>query len=515
MPLSLESFIGGLTDLSTALRPAQFMVILFIIIMAFMAIKVLQMPEMIWVSAAFSVNFLHIALILLSEQNSLFANVDGIIRNLSLFNSFLLFRGAIVWYFNNERIDERKKKIYSYINLYSFFLVGVATTFIESPKNLVTSIVAFYGFFSMITFIYLFIHRAAKNNKSARGLLSLGFYIWAGIQFYSFAPASIHNIGYLVSLIAKTFILFGIFSWYLQRVKETEGKIKIEIKKREYEQNAKEQFEKSSTFFKDILASIFHEVIIPLRHLESSLDELASALPRFAMRNKFENVENCYEQIKTIILVNRKTYKDKEYDKSMQFDVEVETFSIGNKRIITSVNTLIEFAKKSFKKNYRRYLNQGESSIIESNFSQGLDIDCTFVRKCYIECNPSEIVQIFVNLFKNSFESYKDNKEQKKVTVKTRISKEEPKKVIVVIEDSGEGISPENIDQIWIQGFSTKEVDSNNLDRGNGLFVVKNIIERQEIGVILVESPIKEKDGKEYGTRFTIEFKLRELPKSN
>lgn len=70
-----------------------------------------------------------------------------------------------------------------------------------------------------------------------------------------------------------------------------------------------------------------------------------------------------------------------------------------------------------------------------------------------------------------------------------------PGAVLITVQDTGEGILPENLENIFVKGFSTK-----GSGRGTGLYQVKSMVEALG-GSVTVES----EPG--MGTSFTIKFK--------
>ena len=66
--------------------------------------------------------------------------------------------------------------------------------------------------------------------------------------------------------------------------------------------------------------------------------------------------------------------------------------------------------------------------------------------------------------------------------------------MIITVDDTGSGISSENMERIFENGFSTKGEE-----RGTGLYQVKTMVENHG-GKIIVESQ------KEVGTAFTVSF---------
>ncbi len=105
-----------------------------------------------------------------------------------------------------------------------------------------------------------------------------------------------------------------------------------------------------------------------------------------------------------------------------------------------------------------------------------------------IDCCPNELHQMFMNLLQNCSEAIEG---KGNIGIKTYA---ERGKVYVVISDSGKGIPPENINQIFDPGFTTKGAG---VGTGLGLSITYNIVKKHQ-GEINVESQHGE------GTKVTV-----------
>lgn len=94
------------------------------------------------------------------------------------------------------------------------------------------------------------------------------------------------------------------------------------------------------------------------------------------------------------------------------------------------------------------------------------------------------LLSIFRNLFTNAMEANEDGNIEL-----TFIQSETDSDYLFCITDNGPGIPPENLEQIFTPGFSTKiNFTTGEINRGLGLNLVKDIIENQLEGTIRVES---------------------------
>ena len=112
----------------------------------------------------------------------------------------------------------------------------------------------------------------------------------------------------------------------------------------------------------------------------------------------------------------------------------------------------------------------------------------------YTKLDYNRMKQVIVNLIKNSIEA-KDDKRKLKIITTVKKLKD---KIQIKIEDTGTGISKENLDKIYKVFYTTKEHGT-----GIGVALSKEIIE-QHHGTINYQSQV----GK--GTKVTILLPLKE-----
>jgi nitrogen fixation/metabolism regulation signal transduction histidine kinase len=110
--------------------------------------------------------------------------------------------------------------------------------------------------------------------------------------------------------------------------------------------------------------------------------------------------------------------------------------------------------------------------------------------------DPQQFEMILLNLMKNSFDSFPDTQQNRRVIIRTQSN---GKRLLVKVEDNGAGISEDLLDQVFVPFFSTKEQGS-----GIGLSLVRQVMNRHE-GSIHLESVPSE------GTVVTLVF-YGELP---
>lgn len=112
-----------------------------------------------------------------------------------------------------------------------------------------------------------------------------------------------------------------------------------------------------------------------------------------------------------------------------------------------------------------------------------IDIVTSFRTNFYVE-SYFKMLSIIRNIFLNSVEAIGE----KGGTITLKL-KEEEKSYIITIHDNGPGIPENELDDIFIDGYSSKfNMETGNIQRGMGLSIVKDYIENYYSGKISVTS---------------------------
>lgn len=116
---------------------------------------------------------------------------------------------------------------------------------------------------------------------------------------------------------------------------------------------------------------------------------------------------------------------------------------------------------------------------------------------CEVDCH--RLLEILVNLLQNARQALLDpDLTQRRITLRLRAR--EDARVVIEVEDTGVGIPPENLERIFMHGFTTKKNG-----HGFGLHASANAATEMR-GALVAHS-----DGVGRGARFTLEFPIRRL----
>ena len=220
-----------------------------------------------------------------------------------------------------------------------------------------------------------------------------------------------------------------------------------------------------------LVAGIAHEINNPLSYIKATADIVKEDLQEMKKNN-----------LKDGISINQV----KDLEKS------IDTVSEGIQRISNITTTLKRFAKPTEEKNYQD-ITQGLKDtlvILHNKLKNRINVIENYGDIPKIECNISQLNQVFLNVLLNASESM--NTSQINITTWN-----DNNWVYVQIEDNGMGISPDKKNKIFDPFFTTKEQGT-----GLGLSVSYQIIKDHK-GNIKIDS----EEGK--GAKVTISLPIQ------
>jgi signal transduction histidine kinase len=139
----------------------------------------------------------------------------------------------------------------------------------------------------------------------------------------------------------------------------------------------------------------------------------------------------------------------------------------------TSQNDKVEYAVS-------RIVSDALDLCYEKFKIHGIELEINVDQDLVMNCRPTEIAQVLVNLLNNSYDAI-EKLDTKKISVNTKILDDETFEISVT--DSGKGIPPEIQDKIMQPFFTTKEFGKGT---GIGLSISKGIIESHD-GALYVD----------------------------
>lgn len=235
--------------------------------------------------------------------------------------------------------------------------------------------------------------------------------------------------------LADQYILRGTFQDITER-KELEKNLEIE--------RAKMVHTSKLAALGEMSAGIAHEINNPLAIIAANANQvkkIASELKFDSAINHIVTIENMIKRITKIIKGLRNFARESDNDPIQKYSVAI------------LLDDILGICSERLKVN-----------SIELIIANHLDPDQS------IECNPTQISQVLLNLISNSFDSIKEAEER---WLKIEIRKV-TQYIVFEIIDSGKGINPDVADKIFQPFFTTKEVGRGT---GIGLSISKGLIE--------------------------------------
>lgn len=219
-----------------------------------------------------------------------------------------------------------------------------------------------------------------------------------------------------------------------------------------------------------LISGIAHEMNTPLATIQASIKEISALIDEYKKSISNANVlpkdheEISSEMMRYAEMITKASNRTASFirgikGQTVDFDSNTEEiFNAGE--IITDALTLLDF---KIKKNDCKLVTNLDDTI----FLQG---------------NPRWLSQIITNLVNNSIDA--SSNEQNIITVKLIQSYE--KKAELSVQDTGKGISPENISRIFDPLFTTKPFGE---ATGLGLSIVKELINKFNGSINVASNP--------------------------
>ncbi|HEX8704215.1 MAG TPA: ATP-binding protein [Myxococcaceae bacterium] len=234
-----------------------------------------------------------------------------------------------------------------------------------------------------------------------------------------------------------------------------------------------------------LAAGMAHEINNPIGFVSSNLSTLGEYVAGLLeLTSAFEAEEAALSEEARQRLLAIKERVELEFLREDLLQLLHES-SEGIRRVRQIVRDLADFAKVDDTHWHRADLHKGLDStlnIVRNEVKYVADVVKEYGAIPDVECLPSQLNQVFLNMLVNAAQAIKGKRG--KITVRTGLAS--PGSVFVEISDDGEGIPPENLKRIFDPFFTTRPVGKGT---GLGLSLCYGIVSTHQ-GEIEVSSEV-------------------------
>lgn len=241
-----------------------------------------------------------------------------------------------------------------------------------------------------------------------------------------------------------------------------------------------------------LTAGIAHEINNPVNFIYTGINSLRKDIED--LLNSIEKINNEINLYGNTELINKidEIKNENEWEEILEIIPQtIDDIKIGAERAADIIKGLRDFSRIDKDKKQWFNVHEGlESSLLllKNKFKNQINIVKEYKQLPGIECYPGKLNQAFLNILSNSIDAIE---EEGTITIRTSLENDMIK---IQVEDTGKGISEENLHKIFDPFFTTKSVGKGT---GLGLSITFGII-KEHNGEIDVKSKIN------CGTIFTI-----------
>ncbi len=472
----------------TRIITMQFSIVILLVIINFQAIRAFRRKEFRLLQYGWLANFLY----LIAAETIKLAGAPAIkpffgLRALNCIKSsadFFDFIATLLFWYVAHKFSRNEKWIYArFLNTRKFILILVTIFIIDTGLSWVPAKSdLFYLSYSIPqTFIdtcalcalaQYFKQTAIEvcdTKPPTFHLLYKSTMLYAIIQPLGLLPA-FGSSGFALGFVAKIGILLGIIGLFV-RSAETQINLSAEQKRMQALRSAVDR--------------LAHELGTPISETLNYVMTLKSTKPS-DIAVLLKKLESSAARAAAILGASRFSIDPAASAMSARSGVDIWVPDILNKFQVMNLNTLVMIAENA----------------VRSTRSEDIKYYHQYSGRCCLECIPNEMIQIIINILRNSHDAALDRKG--KIDIMTINDNDDkalgPKgKVKLVVRDDGEGIRSDVKRLLFTEGYSTRD----GAGRGFGLTVVEKFV-RKHNGTIEIVSPMLEREST--GTEVTLAF---------
>lgn len=251
-------------------------------------------------------------------------------------------------------------------------------------------------------------------------------------------------------------------------------------------------------------AGVAHEINNPIGYVSSNI----SSLNKYFL--KLEDLINLYDENAKKSLLTEDFNQITNFKKLINYDFIKEDSKFllnetheGISKVKDIITDLKNFARSDSAENWQKIdlLKNLKSTlnIVNNEIRYSADVELDIPALPEIECMPTQLNQVFLNLIINAAQAMKPT-ERGLIKISAQQINES---IVIRFSDNGQGIDKENLLKIFNPFYTTKEVGKGT---GLGLSVSHGIIQKHS-GSIEVKSTVG------MGTEFTLTLPIHQVPK--
>ncbi len=235
----------------------------------------------------------------------------------------------------------------------------------------------------------------------------------------------------------------------------------------------------------NLMAGIAHEISTPVSSVNSNVDLFDRSLNKMKTMLSSEDVSA-------------------ELSENRQLAKVVNVMSMLNQSNQTACERILQIVRSLRNSVHGNMMETREVNIhdelenaltlVHHEIKKRVEIVRKYAELPTCSCFPGRLNSVFINMLMNASQAIEGNGQ---ITIETSMSDDI---IEVKFTDTGQGISPENLEKLFEAGFTTKSPDKGT---GLGLSICKRIMEEHG-GKIEVESEVNK------GTTFTIYLPVKE-----
>lgn len=305
----------------------------------------------------------------------------------------------------------------------------------------------------------------------------------------------------LIIVIVLMLALFGALLWIVRRA---DAIIKAQAAEREHTHQQLAQSAKMASLGQ-MVAGVAHQMNTPLAFSRSNVEMVQQALgtmdPAMQVSRVMTNVLRRAQGDQVVLNIGRaksnlEKLEESQVDLSMLQQMLADTLD-GIAQMTELVVNLRDFTRLDRSKVSNADVNKSLHTVVyiaKTVISKKVQIEESFGTLPQIECNTSQLNEVFLNLINNAAQSIDG---VGKVTVRSFVENDQ---VVVQVSDTGSGIPPDVLEHIFDTYYTTKPEGEGT---GLGLTIARDIV-RQHGGDLTVSTEVGT------GSTFTVRLPIKQ-----